>query len=391
MRTKLTEVVVEKIGPKPGVRLEVFDTLMPGLALRVTEHGSKSWSVMYRVAGAGEDGKRGKLRRMTLGAHPLIDLKAARSKARTALDVADRGHDPAHQRQEHAEARRQRTFEVVCDRFITLHAKANTKTGDAAERLLHAHAVPEWRGQGIDTIDRASAHDLLDNLVEERGAACAREVRKHLSKLFNWAVDRGLLAASPLAGMRRPELAYSPRERVLSMDELKAVWEAAGRIGYPFGTMVQLLILTAQRRSEIAEARWAWMLEGQEAIEVPAANYKTNRPHVIPLSGPARTIVEGLPRWNGGDSMISTTGGSLPVSGFSKAKNRLDKECGIEGWTLHDLCRSGATHMARLGVPQEHIERVLGHAIEGVAGTYNRYSYMDEKRAALSKWGELWK
>lgn len=116
---------------------------------------------------------------------------------------------------------------------------------------------------------------------------------------------------------------------------------------------------------------------------------KTDRPQVVPLSAPALAIIEALPKWNSGDFLLSTTAGKRPVAGFSKA--RLNKLSKVEGWTLHDLRRCAATHMARLGVAQEHIERVLVHAIEGVAGTYNRYSYLPEKRAALDAWGQQWK
>jgi len=126
---------------------------------------------------------------------------------------------------------------------------------------------------------------------------------------------------------------------------------------------------------------------------------------VYPLSAAAWAIVEGLPHWNSGDCVFSTTGGERPISGFSKAKERLDDKIAerdaeakakglevppMERWTVHDIRRSVATHMARIGVAQEHIERVLGHVVAGVAGTYNRYSYLDEKRAALEAWGKLW-
>ena len=390
MKKKLTEMAVSKIAPEAGRRLEVFDALTPGLALRVTEGGRKSWSVMYRVAGRGDGGNRGALRRMTLGAYPLIDLKAAREKARAAIDLADRGDDPTDKRRDEMRQKGVRVFEVICARFIELHAKAHTKKWRDTERLLNTYVVPAWRGKLIDTIDRAAAHELLDEISMGHGTGAAREVRKHVTKLFNWAVDRGLLTASPVAGMRRPELGYAPRERVLSMDELKAVWKAADKVGYPFGPMVQLLVLTAQRRAEVANISRDWLMLDQTTFEVPAAMYKTDRPQVVPLSVPALAIVEALPKWNSGDFLLSTTAGKRPVSGFSKAKARLDQLSEVEGWTLHDLRRSAATHMARLGVPQEHIERVLGHAIEGVAGTYNRYSYLPEKRAALDVWGREW-
>ena len=138
MKKKFTELSVEKMAPVPGKRLEAFDTLTPGLALRITEGGKKSWSVMYRVAGRGDGGNRGALRRMTLGAYPLVDLKAARDKARAALDLADRGDDPADQRKDELRQKGERVFEVICARFVELHAKAHTvkwKDTDAMRRL----------------------------------------------------------------------------------------------------------------------------------------------------------------------------------------------------------------------------------------------------------------
>lgn len=390
LKKRLTDIAVAKIAPEIGKRLEIFDALTPGLTLRVTEGGKKTWSVMYRVAGRGAGGNRGTLRRMTIGAYPLISLGAARDRARNALDLADRGDDPTDKRREEVQAKGNRVFELICGRFVELHAKAHTRKWRDTERLLNVYAVPAWRTRPIDQIDRAAAHELLDKITIEHGTGVAREVRKHVTKLFNWAVDRGLLSASPVAGMRRPELAYSPRERVLSMEELKAVWDASGEIGYPFGTMVRLLILTAQRRAEVANLQHDWLLPELKAFEVPASQYKTDRPQVVPLSPLAFSIVQALPKWNGGSFLLSTTAGKRPISGFSKAKAKIDSLSKIQRWTLHDLRRSAATHMARLGIAQEHIERVLGHAIEGVAGTYNRYSYLTEKRAALELWGAQW-
>ena len=149
MKKKLTEMAVGKLNPEAGKRLEVFDTLTPGLALRVAEAGKKSWSVMYRVAGRGDAGNRGALRRMTLGAYPLIDLKAARDKARAAIDLADRGDDPADQRKDELRQKGERVFEVICARFIELHAKAHTVKWKDTERLLNTYVVPEWKSKPI--------------------------------------------------------------------------------------------------------------------------------------------------------------------------------------------------------------------------------------------------
>ena len=432
-RERLTDKRVEKLAAPAGKRIEIGDTIVRELRMRVSDKGAKSWSLLYRVAGAGDGETRGAMKRMTLGAYPLVGLEKAREKARDALGAADRGIDPASQRDDELVQRKVRTFAAVFERFVDLHVKQNTKEGRfakeraaalvaaqegkakpkgptsklgrvAAERIIADHALPLWRDRLVETITRAEVHDLLDDVVTDKGEALARELRKHLSALFNWAADRGHIATSPLAGMRRPGMRYKPRERVLSMEELRRIWDAAGSgdagLGYPFGPMYRLLILTGQRRSEVAELERGWLDAQHRAIEIPASRYKTKRPHVFPLSPSAWALVDALPHWNGGDCMFTTTSGVRPVSGFSKAKARLNElvtEAGaktglppLAEWTVHDIRRSVATHMARLGVQQEHIERVLGHVVQGVAGTYNRYSYLDEKRAALELWGKSW-
>lgn len=428
-RERLTDKYVSKLTAPPGKRVEIADTIVREMRIRVSDKGAKNWSLLYRVAGAGENQTRGPMKRMTLGPYPLVTLEQAREKARDALDTADRGIDPSAKREEEVAQRKTRAFEVVLDRFVELHVKQNTHDGRVAkeraatleaeragkivakgpksklgrapaQRLIEDFALPIWRGRLIETITRAEAHDLLDDVVGKRGEPIARELRKHLAKLFNWAADRGHIPANPLAGMRRPELGYVARERVLSMDEMHRVWDAAGQMGYPFGNMIRLLILTGQRRSEIAELERDWIETDHRAVAIPAARYKTRRTHLFPLPTPAWTIVEALPRWNDGNCMFSTTSGNRPVSGFSKAKLRLDEIIAERGakdgfaplpsWTIHDIRRSVSTHMARIGILQEHIERVLGHVIPGMAGVYNKYSYLDEKRAALEKWGKLW-
>lgn len=392
MQLRLTDKSVENFPkpPKGAPRAEVTDKLTPGLMLRVTDQGTKTWSVRYRIAGGGPEGTRGKPKQMTLGTYPLLSLSDARTQAAEKLKIADTGADPAVQHKAEVQTRNQRTFEVILERFIEVYAKPNIETWPAAQRLLKTHALPKFKGQQLDKMTRADVHDLLDDLSAKHSPSIARETRKHLSKMFNWAVDRGALPASPLAGMRRPDLAYAARERVLTMEELRKVWEVAGSLGYPFGQMTRLLILTAQRRSEISDLQRSWLRPDLVAVEIPASVYKTDRPHVFPLSKPAAEIVHSLPVWNKGDFMISSTAGERPVSGFSKAKKQLNLMCGFSDWTFHDLRRSAATHMAELGVIQEHIERVLGHAIGGVAGTYNRYTYLKEMRDALELWGSKW-
>ena len=397
----LTDKMVERIKPpadnkKPSKtgksvsnsRKTISDANVTGLQLRITPDGTKSWSLMFTIAGAGPGGVRGSNHRMSLGPYPRISLKEARDKAKDALALADRGRDPRAAKEAEIQRANELAFEVVCDDFIELYAKKKVGSWKRTKRVLEEHVVPVWKGRQIDEISRASAHSLLDELHKTQPKTIPVEVRKQLSKLFNWAVDRDKLPANPMTGMQRPEQRYIPRERVLSMDELKRIWDAAGEVGYPFGDFVRLLILTAQRRTEIADLQRSWLRP--DSFVIPPSGYKTARAQVVPLSTPAAKIIDALPVWNGGDYVLSTTSGEHPISGFSKFKERFDKACGVEEWTWHDLRRSAASHMASLGVPPEHVERVLGHVMGGVAGVYNHYNYLKEKREALELWGSKW-
>jgi len=420
--TRLSPQTVEAFkAPDEGRRLEINDTGCAGLRLRISSAGAKTWSVVYRVRGEGPDGKsRGAPRRASLGPYPLIDLNAARDMARIAMDDADRGI--AYAKRIAAEAAQRRMLaetggrspnriDVIVDRYIDNHLKTLWSSWQNADRWLKKMVVPEWREREIASIRRADVVKLLDKVSDERTAAAAIEVRKHLSGLFNWAIatDQFDLILNPMVGLKRKEK-YQPRENKLSREQLKQVWVAAGDIGYPFREMYRLLILTGQRRSEVAELQADWVFErpdGKKGVRVPASAYKTGKEHVYPLSGPAAAIVDSLPRRKAGPFLLSAVhtkspAGKAPVSGFSHAKVRLDqaiakraenaRKQGIElppipEFTVHDIRRSVATGMIEMGVSAEHVERVLGHELGGVAGIYNRHDYFSEKLAALQLWG----
>lgn len=266
---RLTDLTVEKLAPlEPGKRREVGDALTPGLVLRVSSPRNKTWNLVYRVrepadAGGRTEWVKGPLKRISLGQWPVVSLEAARQKAREAMKLADGGTDPADARDEAAAKRKAGTFAAVLDRFVELYVKQNTKEGrfardrakalakeaagqgpvakgpkskpgrPAAERIIADNVPDDWRGRMIETITRAEVHELLDDVTTRHGEARARELRKHLGKLFNWAADRGHIPASPMSGMRRPELGYVARERVLSINELQRVWAAAKLAGSP--------------------------------------------------------------------------------------------------------------------------------------------------------------
>jgi integrase len=239
----------------------------------------------------------------------------------------------------------------------------------------------------IDKITRRDVIALLDEVSNDGQPYVGVNLHKELRTMFNWAVDRELIDLSPVGKYVAPVRPTS-RDRVLSDDELRSVWHGCNALGYPFGPLVQMLILTAQRRTETARMVWDHLDLDRRLWVIPAELTKSDRTHTVPLSPAAEDIITALPRGTG-SFVFSTTAGKKPVSGYSKAKRRLDEISGVSDWRLHDLRRTAASGMARLGVAPQVLARVLNHApgrSEGVTAIYNRYGYDEEKRDALSNW-----
>jgi integrase len=211
--------------------------------------------------------------------------------------------------------------------------------------------------------------------------------------MFGFAVDTGLRPDNPFVDVKNRDRQHA-RDRVLSMTELAAIWRAARQMAYPWGPFIKLILLTGDRRAEWARARWDWLSNDWSLLTIPAAFYKTGKDQVVPISDAARVILALLPREITGPHIFSTDGGATPISGFSKAKARLDallaEQCGnpMAPWVIHDLRRSMATHMERLGIEPHVIEMCLGHVLKGVEGTYRRYAYLPEKTVALQAWAD---
>lgn len=389
---KLTAAAVERIKAPPTGRVEYFDAVLPAFGLRVTEKGHKSWIVMYRA--------EGRLRRLTLGSYPAVKLDKARDLAREAFESAAAGGDPA------AERKRQRseqpgTFKATAQTFIERYAKARQRSWRKTEQILNRDVVPAWGPRPIGSISRADVLELLDGIMDQGKPYMANRVLGHVRTLFNWAVARGLVEASPVAGIRAPGREVK-RDRVLTEAEMRAVWAGCDNLGYPFGPLFKLLLATAQRRDEVATARWSDFDLKAGLWTLPREHTKSDRVHEVPLSKLAKDVVKAIPRF--GDSQaehLFTSGrcGDAPVSGYSKAKERLDAwlaEQVAEGalpavarWRLHDLRRTAASGMAKLNVAPHVLSRILNHASDGtgVTAIYNRYAYEAEKRHALDCWG----
>lgn len=404
MKKYFTEAALERMKPPAEGRIELGDTVVPGLMLRVTAGGVMSWSVLYKVRGEGglspKTGRplRGTQRRITLGTYPVLGVKKAREAAIEVLEKSIVGTDARKSRDDALVIRLSSTVEAIARRFIEQEAKPNIESWKKIERALEMHVLPEWGGRPITEIRRRDIHELLDGFIAKGNPGTASDVRKHLSRLFNWAVDREIITENPLAGLKRKDLQYkADAGRALSDQELRAVWRATTRLGYPFGPFFQLMILTGQRRNEWANAKHSEVCGRRKVLEIPKARYKGRRDHVVPLSPEAWAIYAAMPKWNGLDPyLFSTQAGETPISGFSKAKTYLDELATEElraassesatvlpNYRIHDFRVTCESRLADLGFNQDVRDAVLGHAKVGLQRTYNKHDYADEKRGAL--------
>jgi integrase len=380
---RLTVRSVETVRPS-AERREVPDSFLPGLYLVVQSTGAKSWAVRYRHCGQS--------RKLTIGAYPQIDLKTARALAGKALRRNAEGHDPGREKIL-ARAAKADGVDRIVEEFLERHVMRSNRprTAQETERLLRQHVLPRWRGRMVHEVTRRDVLDILDRVVDAGTPIAANRVLAAVRKFFNWAVARDILAASPCAGVK-PPTAERARDRMLSDNELRLVWQAADKIGGTFGPLVKLLALTGQRRDEIARLRWQEVDIENRLLTLPAERTKNNQPHEVPLSNAALAVLKRVPRITESPFVFTTNGGASPASGYSKGKRRIDAllPADMPPWRLHDLRRTCASGLARLGINLPVIEKVLNHAsgsFAGIVGVYQKHSFADEKRRALEAWG----
>ena len=404
---KLTDAAIRRLKKPDTGRVEFWDTHTPGLGLRLSASGVASWVLITRALKAGA----WKQQRVTLGAYPAMSLADARQTASAAKATAKVGEDPAAATRT-ARARMvddsRNTFAAVRDEFLEKYRGRQNRrpapnTLREMTRVLSAEAFGAWADAPLAKLTKRDVLDVLDGVVARGAETMANRTLAYLKLLFGWAAHRGIIEVDPTAGIKKPGHETS-RDRVLSAAELRAIWEATGGDGL-FDGIVRLLILTGARLNEVARLEWVELDADLTAWTLPAERSKNHRPHLVPVSAPARAILEArretqrLLATNDKPAppFVFTTNGTAPFSGFSKSKERLDAKlakAGIEvaPWRLHDLRRSVATHMAEtLRIPPHVIEAVLNHVSgskAGVAGTYNRAAYLDERKAALNAWAD---
>lgn len=407
-KRRLTEKMLEKITPPRSGRLELGDDLCPGLVLRISDSGTRSFSVIYRVAGEGGVSASGApltgtQHRITLGKWPVLSLAEAREEARRILRTASEGVDPRAERIAAICDRRANTLSAVLDRHIKQDAARTISSWKNVERVLRLHVVPHLGDRPMADIRRAEIHQIIDDLVANGRVGTAREVRKQMSRLFGWAEDREIIPHNPMHGLRRNDLARNTEAgRALNEIEIRAIWKAADEMRYPFGTLYQILMLTGQRRAEWAFATRSEINAAERLLELGKARFKSRREHIVPMSDAAWAIFERMPVWTGGNDyyLFSSQAGRVPVAGFSQGKRKLDElaqqhlrnELGdrsaeLKLYRIHDFRVTCETGLAQLGFNREVRDAVLGHSRPGLQQTYNKHDYLAEKREALQSYG----
>lgn len=408
---RLTPIKVGNAKPHHHKRIEIPDAGKPGLYLVIQPSGRKSWAVRYRRLSDRVT------RKYTLPGFP--SLAVAHKMAQAALDRAAEGHDPAAAKQAEKRATRERSsdfIEGVFKAFLERHVRRKDgkpireTTRRETARLLGFKRNPNkpdewiqsgggvlsrWRGRTVQSVKAHDVRDLLDDLVKTAGPVAANRTLTALKTCFSWRVKRDseTLPKSPCDDVDDPSPEVE-RERALSDQELAALWRAADAAGYPFGRMVQLLVLSGCRRDEVRDASWSeFDLPGRTWL-IPSHRTKNSREHLLPLADKAMDILTAMPRIKG-KGLLFTTTGETPISGIARCKrrvhNEITRELGREPerWTLHDLRRTFVTGLQRLGFPLEVAEAVVNHksgTVAGVTGVYARHDYAKEKREALDAW-----
>jgi integrase len=384
---KLTERSIKTLTCPPGKKDRlVGDSDQRGLYVRISAAGGRVYLAQYTFAG--------KKRRVPIGSCKALTLAAARTACASIMADRALGFDPAAERKGEAAAARAQaasdrfTVGALIDNWQTLHL-GTRRPRHAAEavRALRRAFAKQWN-LPAETLDRRVVVLALDALQKAGHQSMASRTAAYGRACFRWGQRRGMITANPFSEL--PAIGMRPsRDRVLDDDELVRIWRAAETM-YGFGKIVQLLILTGARRSEVSGMEWSELDAKRSTWTIPQHRTGTkNRPtHIVPLSEPARAIICGCPQL--ARLVFPGERPGKPLNGWSKSKARLDEASGVTVWRLHDLRRSIATGMQRLGVRLEVTEAVLNHVgtRAGIVGIYQRHDFAAEKAAALALWAQ---
>lgn len=411
IRQTLTDRFISSLPAAPkNDRTVVYDTIVKGFAVSVTDKGHRSFILYARYPGE----RGGRPAKLALGSVDVLSLKNAREKAREWLELIGKGKDPqeeARRQQEAERLRRKTTFGSAAEDFIVHIQAKEQRKAKQVEREIRRELLPHWATKPITDISAGDLKMLVERLAR-RAPYVAHAVYGEVRSIFNFAIASGEygVTTSPCDRLKPKYIAMArkkSRERTLTDDELRAYWKATEKLGYPYGPFYRLLLLTGQRLNEVAGARWREFDLEANLWTIPAERFKSDHTQTVPLSAPVLKVLEELPRFadekkDKRDLLFSTTGGHKAINGFSKAAYLLRKhmatelDCnaddlrdrtGSHAFVIHDVRRTVRTRLSAF-VSREVAELVIGHTIKGLQKVYDRHNYLDERRAALDAWAK---
>jgi integrase len=371
----LTARFVDGLKPQRS-RVEYSDTLVPGLAVRVTPNGAKTYAVRYR-------NKHNRQRRFTIGDAAVVTLAQARDRARDELYAAGKGDDPAATR---AKDRNADTFGQLAELYIERWAKVRKRSWKADDAVLRNKILPKWRSRALAEITRADILDLVEGIADAGAPILANRVVALLSRMFGFALDRGLITASPAVRIPRPGK-EQPRDRVLNEDELRTAWTDFGKLDSTMAAFYKLRLLTLQRGGEVASMRWQDLDLKGGWWTIPATHAKNKLAHRVPLNASALTIIEAL-QPPADEKQPKGARFAYVMTGARGKRQQAEAAATftVDDFVGHDLRRTAASFMASGGVQRLTIKKLLNHVERDITAVYDRHSYDPEKRTAVNWW-----
>ncbi|KPH08840.1 site-specific integrase [Rhizobium acidisoli] len=418
-RENLTDKRLQALKAAPkGERYDITDGITPGLAVRVTDKGTKTFVLVARFPGSSNPTRR------AIGEYGALTLEGARETARKWLQLIHRGLDPKVEEQkerEEAARKRENTFEAVVGDYLTdIPTRKRNRHVEQDEREVRRELLQrvdkdgkvvwrnKWAKKPITDVTDADIAELIGEIRDRPAPGMAYNAWGHVKAIFSWAMwperRQGYgLTVNPTAHLQPKhfKLTKTVSTRVLTDDEIRAYWAAADATPYPLGPFYKMLILTGQRKAEVAEAEWPEFAGANRALwTVPEERFKSGQSHIVPIADDVQAILDSLPRYKGektGKFLFSTTLGSKPINGFSRAKEALDTamlaelrkadpDAELPEWVFHDIRRTVRTRLSGLRVNSDVAEMVIGHGKTGLRRVYDQYEFEPEMREALQRW-----
>ncbi len=379
---QFTDLLLKNLKPKDQ-RYDLREKSGKGFGVRVTTSGCISFIFFYSYAG--------KKKRMTLGTYPHLSLGEARKKHRAALIELEKGNDPSlMQQQEKAELKTALSISELIDEYIEKWAKPRKRTWQEDLRVLDKDVKPTWGKRKAKDITKRDVITLLDDIVNRGAPIAANRAFAVIRRMFNFAVERDILQSTPCYLIKAPSK-EAQRDRVLTCDEIKDFWNklSDAKMSEEIKLLLKIMLLTAQRKGEIVSARWDDFDFNQRWWTIPAEKAKNGQAHRVYLSDMTISLLEELKTYHSESEWLfpsPTRDTHMTPDCISRAIHRSRDIFGLKLFSAHDLRRTAASHMTRIGIARLVVSKILNHSETTVTAIYDRHSYDDEKRDALTKW-----